>query len=64
MSEKECILEVVEELPEDYLKDLADYARQLRLRAAHREVPTALASEEILARDWLRAEEDDAWRDL
>lgn len=64
MSEKEAILEAVEQLPEEYLKDLADYARRLRLRAAHHAVPTALASEHVLARDWLRPEEDEAWQDL
>jgi hypothetical protein len=27
-------------------------------------VPTALASVAVLAKDWLRPEEDEAWRDL
>ena len=64
MTVKESLLEVVEELPADYLVDLADYAQRLRLKAAHREVPTALASQDVLARDWLRPEEDEAWKDL
>jgi hypothetical protein len=64
MTVKELLLQAVEELPEEYLKDLAEYARGLRLKAALREVPTALASQEVLAKDWLRPEEDDAWQDL
>ena len=64
MTVKESLLQAVEELPEEYLKDLAEYARRLRLKAAHGEVPTALASQEVLAKDWLRPEEDEAWQDL
>ncbi len=26
--------------------------------------PTAIASERVLSKDWLRPEEDEAWRDL
>jgi hypothetical protein len=64
MTTKESLLHAVEDLPEEYLKDLAEYAQRLRLQAAHRDVPTALASEAVLAKDWLRPEEDDAWQDL
>ncbi|MGA2258978.1 MAG: hypothetical protein ABSG53_30275 [Thermoguttaceae bacterium] len=64
MTAKESLLQAVEELPPEYLVDLAEYAQRLRLKAAHREVPTALASQEVLAQDWLRPEEDDAWKDL
>ena len=64
MTVKESLLQVVEELPSEYLCDLAEFAKRLRLKAAHREVPTALASEQVLARDWLRPEEDEAWKDL
>jgi hypothetical protein len=64
MTAKESLLQTVEELPEEYLRDLAEYASRLRLKAAHCDVPTALASQEVLAKDWLRPEEDDAWQDL
>jgi hypothetical protein len=64
MTVKESLLQVVEELPSEYLVNLAEFANRLRLKAAHREVPTALASEDVLAKDWLRPEEDEAWKDL
>jgi hypothetical protein len=64
MSSKETLLQAVEELPEELLAQLAEYAETLRLKAAHCEVPTALASQELLAQDWLRPQEDEAWRDL
>ncbi len=64
MTAKESLLQVVEELPPEYIVDLAEYAQQLRLKAAHQEVQTALASQDVLAQDWLRPEEDEAWKDL
>ena len=64
MTAKEAIVQAVEELPEECLDDLAHYVEALRHRAALRSVPTALASEAVLAKDWLRPEEDEAWRDL
>jgi len=64
MTAKEAIVQAVEDLPEDCLDDLAHYVEALRQRAALQTVPTALASEAVLAKDWLRPEEDEAWRDL
>jgi len=64
MTAKESLLQAVEELSPEYLDDLAEYARRLRLKAVHQNVPTALASQDVLAQDWLRPEEDEAWKDL
>ena len=64
MTTKDAIIHAVEELPAEYLDELAAYLRQMQLRAANQNVPTALASEKVLARDWLRPEEDEAWREL
>lgn len=64
MTTKDAIIHALEELPPEYLDELAAYLQKMKLRAAHQNVPTALASETILARDWLRPEEDEAWQDL
>ena len=64
MTAKEAIVQAVEDLPEECLDDLAHYVDALRNKAALHTVPTALASEAVLAKDWLRPEEDEAWRDL
>jgi hypothetical protein len=64
MTTKDAILHAVDDLPPEYLDEVADYLQSLKLRAAHINVPTALASEKVLAQDWLRPEEDEAWRDL
>jgi hypothetical protein len=64
MTVKESILRAVDNLPGEYLEELADFAQFLKIKAAHQRVPTALASEKVLARDWLRPEEDEAWQDF
>ena len=64
MTTKDAIIHAVEELPPEYLDELAAYLQKMRLRAAHQNVPTALASENALAQDWLRPEADAAWQDL
>ncbi|MGA2034785.1 MAG: hypothetical protein ABSG68_21255 [Thermoguttaceae bacterium] len=64
MTAREALLQTVEGLPEEFLVELAEYAKRLRLKAAHCQVPTTLATQDVLARDWLRPEEEEAWRDL
>jgi hypothetical protein len=64
MTARESLLQTLEELPDECLRELAEHASRLRLKLAHEQVPTALASQAVLAADWLRPEEDEAWRDL
>lgn len=64
MTEKEAILKAVQELPDEWLSELGDYIESLQRRAVHQRVPTAVASEQALAKDWLTSEEDQAWQDL
>jgi hypothetical protein len=65
MTVEETILKAVEDLPDNYLSEPASYAEQLRRRnAVVQSSPMVLASERALAKDWLRPEEDEAWRNL
>ncbi|MGA2798385.1 MAG: hypothetical protein ABSE63_12455 [Thermoguttaceae bacterium] len=64
MTTKDAIIHSVEELPPECLDELAAFLQKLRLRAANHNMPMALASENVLAQDWLSPEEDAAWRDL
>ncbi|MEK7407641.1 MAG: hypothetical protein AAB225_21390, partial [Acidobacteriota bacterium] len=61
---RELIAREMEELPDPALEEILDFVRFLRVKSA-REVPdTAVASEPVLAKEWLRPEEDRAWQDL
>ncbi len=61
---KELIAKEIEKIPEQYLEDLLDFIRFLEAKAVREGIETALASETSLNKDWLRPEEDEAWRDL
>ncbi|MBW2039976.1 MAG: DUF2281 domain-containing protein [Deltaproteobacteria bacterium] len=64
MKMKELILKEVERVPEQYLEEILDFIRFLEAKALEEVMGTAIASETSLKKDWLRPEEDEAWRDL
>jgi hypothetical protein len=61
--EKEFVIREMEGLPPLLLQEVLDFVRFLKARKP-RGLETALLSETVLSRDWLRPEEDEAWRDL
>jgi len=64
MQQKEAIIREIEELPEDMLQEVLDFIRFLKNQAFKGRLETAILSEPKLAKDWLRPEEEEAWRDL
>ena len=61
----ERIEEQLRMLPPDKLVVVSDFVAYLAERERRVEpLETALATEAVLARDWNRPEEDEAWRDL
>ena len=60
---KELLFNEIEDAPEPVLAEILDFVQFLK----HKVRPgleTALASEAVLAKNWLSPEEDEAWRDL
>ncbi|GAH36362.1 unnamed protein product, partial [marine sediment metagenome] len=53
-----------EKLPKPLLGEVLHFVRFLKSQAAQDRLETALLSEPALRKDWLRPEEDEAWRDL
>ena len=63
MTTKELLFNEIEDAPEPLLAEILDFIQFLK----HKIRPgleMALASEAVLARDWLRPEEDEAWQNL
>ena len=60
----ELIVNEIEQVPESLLEEILDFIRFLKLKAKTNKLETMIASESSLKRDWLRPEEDEAWRDL
>ncbi|MBL7118052.1 MAG: DUF2281 domain-containing protein [Candidatus Syntrophoarchaeum sp.] len=64
MAVKEVILKEIERVPEHYLAEILDFIRFLAAKSVEERMETAIASETSLKKDWLKSEEDEAWRDL
>ncbi|MFH1191653.1 MAG: DUF2281 domain-containing protein [Candidatus Omnitrophota bacterium] len=64
MITKELILSEIERIPEPLREEVLDFIRFLEAKALKQKMETAIASESSLKKDWLRPEEDEAWRDL
>jgi hypothetical protein len=65
MTIKEQVLAELEAVPQDRLGAVLEFVRFLnRWPRTPRPTPTILASEAILARDWLIPEEEAAWQSL
>jgi hypothetical protein len=60
----ELIVNEIEQVPESFLEEILDFIRSLKIKAKTNKLETMIASESSLKRDWLRPEEDEAWRDL
>lgn len=64
MTTKELILGEIKKMPEPLLEEVLDFIRFLETKALGQKMETAIASESSLKKDWLRPEEDEAWRNL
>lgn len=64
MTTKDALLRELEAAPEPLLREVLDFIAFLKARAPASGMQTALASEPVLAADWLKPEEDEAWKDL
>jgi hypothetical protein len=64
MSKKDLIVREIEEFPESILEEVLDFVRFLKVKGAQEKFEIALLSEPALQKDWLKPEEDEAWRDL
>jgi len=64
METKDLILKEIEMVPEPCLEEILDFVRFLKEKSSRKRMETEILSESVLARDWLRPEEDEAWGDL
>ena len=60
----EAIEERLRELPPEKLAVVYDFVSYLAEGCAKSALETMIASEAVLARDWNRPEEEEAWADL
>jgi len=64
MLAKEILYKEIDTLPEEFTEELFDFVTFLKTKYVKEHMEAALLSESSLRKDWLSAEEDDAWRAL
>lgn len=64
MNTKDLLLQEIEQVPEPILEEVLDFLRYLKANKILQRQEATLLSEQSLAKDWLRPEEEEAWRDL
>jgi len=64
MSKREAVIKEIEQIPEPFLEEVLDFVHFLKAKITKERLDTTIASESSLGKDWLRAEEDEAWQSL
>lgn len=64
MSKTELLINEIKQIPDYFLDEILDFVRFLKTKIIKEKMNTAIASESALKKDWLKQEEDKAWRDL
>lgn len=64
MGKKELLVKELEQMPETYIDEVLDFVHFLKAKITREGIAIASASESALGKDWLRPEEEDAWRSL
>ncbi|MBW4550006.1 MAG: DUF2281 domain-containing protein [Aphanocapsa sp. GSE-SYN-MK-11-07L] len=64
MTSKELVIQELEKIPENLLTEVLDFIQFLTQKYLKEKLETHLLSESALGKDWLTAEEDQAWQDL
>ena len=64
MTTKDLILQELDKVPEDVLAMVLAFIQFLNTTQVQERFETAFLSESALCKDWLRPEEDEAWRHL
>jgi len=63
-SKKDLILREFEQAPEPVLDEGLEFVEFVKAKRAKEKLESGLLSESSLQKDWLKPEEDEAWRDL
>ena len=64
MSTKELLIQQIENLAETELQKILDYISLIKSSKIKDEIESYKLSESSLSKDWLREEEDEAWKNL
>jgi hypothetical protein len=61
---KDEILKELSEINDDIAYEILDFIKSLKANKNVEKIETYFASEQVLAKDWLGKEEEEAWKNL
>jgi hypothetical protein len=64
VTKRDVLLTEIQKAPEPLLDEILGFVRLLKRAPLEESLELAFATETVLKKDWLRPEEDEAWRDL
>jgi hypothetical protein len=64
MHSKAQLLHEIDQIPDFLIEEVFDFVQLLKSRHGQNKLEISVMSESVLAKDWLRPEEDAAWQDL
>ena len=64
MCKKAVLINELEHMPEQYIDQVIDFIKFLKMKMVQEKINTALISESSLIKDWLKPEENEAWQNL
>jgi len=64
MLPKELLHKEIDSLPSEFTDEIYDFVNYLKIKRVRERMENSLLSESALQKDWLSAEEDEAWKDL
>lgn len=64
MDNRELIAKEIQDIPEPYLEEVLDFIKFLKAKVLSQKIEPTLISETSLKKDWLRPEEEEAWKGL
>ncbi len=64
MSTKDLLLKEIDQTPEYLLTEILDFVQFVKNKHLQEKIEISIMSESSLAKDWLKPEEDEAWKDL
>ena len=64
MLPKELLHKEIDSLPSEFTDEIYDFVNYLKTKSIRERMENTLLGESALQKDWLSAEENEAWKDL
>ncbi len=61
---KNVIVNELSDVPDEFVNEIIDFIKLLKSQKKSEKISTHLASEYVLGKEWLRPEEEEAWKNL